>query len=79
MNLEILTPEKNLFKGKVKSLALPGASGKFMILHSHAPIISTLIEGEIEYVTDESVKKTIAIKGGVIEVKRNTIIVLAEL
>lgn len=53
--------------------------GKFMVLHNHAPIISTLSEGDIVYVTKEAVKQTIAIKGGVIEVKHNDIIVLAEI
>jgi F-type H+-transporting ATPase subunit epsilon len=79
VKLEIITPERNIFKGEVTSLALPGSNGKFMILNNHAPIISTLIEGDLIYTTSDSVKQTIAIKGGVIEVKQNVIIVLAEL
>ena len=41
MNLEIITPEKELYKGEVDSITLPGTDGEFGILKNHAPIIST--------------------------------------
>ena len=42
MLLDILTPEKLLFEGEIKSVKLPGTNGEFEILNNHAPIISTL-------------------------------------
>ena len=42
MLLDILTPEKKLFEGDVKSVKFPGTNGEFEILNNHAPIISTL-------------------------------------
>ena len=78
MLLDILTPEKLLFEGEVKSIKLPGTNGEFEILNNHAPIISTLSKGEI-YVTDsENKKQNFSINGGVIEMQNNKIIVLAE-
>ena len=47
MLLDILTPEKLLFEGEIKSVKLPGTNGEFEILNNHAPIISTLSKGEI--------------------------------
>lgn len=79
MKLEIITPEKKLFEGEVSSLTVPGEKGSFTVLHNHAPIISTLERGRIKIVSDFSAEKDIEIEGGLIEVKRNKIIVLADL
>ncbi len=78
MNLEILTPEKSLFKGEVNSVSVPGKKGSFMVLKNHAPIISTLSKGAIAILTKDYKEESILITGGVIEVKNNTIIVLAD-
>ncbi len=77
MNLEIITPEKQLFNGEVSSVRLPGKNGEFEILKNHAPIISTLNKGEIRVISNDSTKK-FEINGGVIEMQNNKIIVLAE-
>ncbi len=78
MFLEIITPDKKLFSGEVKSIVLPGTDGKFGILNHHAPIISSLKKGTVK-VTD-TVEKTqnFEIKGGVVEMLNNQVIILAE-
>lgn len=78
MKLEVLTPEKRLFKGSVKSITVPGKKGSFMVLNNHAPIVSTLSSGDILITTKEFKEEKITISGGVIEVKQNNIIVLAD-
>ena len=77
MNLEIITPEKKLFEGKVKLVQVPGSSGSFEVLKNHAPIISTLTNGTIKVITDKDKKETVAINSGIIEVKTNKITILA--
>ena len=47
MHLEIVSPEAKLFSGEVESLTVPGASGSFQVLNNHAPIVSTLIKGQV--------------------------------
>jgi F-type H+-transporting ATPase subunit epsilon len=79
VKLEILTPEKLLFEGKVTLLNVPGTQGSFTVLHNHAPIISTLDKGQIRIVTDSKKTELIDILGGIIEVKKNSIIVLADI
>ena len=79
MKLEIITPEKKLFEGKITSITVPGSKGPFMVLLNHAPVISTLDKGKIIIVTDSNITETIDIEGGVIEVQRNNIIVLADM
>ena len=77
MILEILTPDKKVFEGEVTSVTVPGTMGSFQILRDHAPIISTLEDGPVIIKTKES-EETFVIKGGVVEVLQNKIIVLAE-
>lgn len=78
MQLEIITPDKKLYEGEVKLVKVPGSKGSFEVLKNHAPIISTLSRGGVK-VIDKSDKTTVYdIGGGVIEVKNNRIIILAE-
>ena len=78
MLLDILTPEKLLFEGEIKSVKLPGTTGEFEILNNHAPIISTLSKGEICVTNTNNDKEKFNINGGVIEMQNNKIIVLAD-
>ncbi|PIK21066.1 F0F1 ATP synthase subunit epsilon [Prevotella intermedia] len=76
--LRIVSPEKILFKGEVENVLVPGEVGEFEILINHAPIISTLVEGRVVY-TINSEKKTIMVKGGFVEVKKNVVSLCVEL
>ena len=78
MILDILTPEKKLFEGDVKSVKFPGTNGEFEILNNHAPIISTLTKGEIRVLNSNDEQEIFNINGGVIEMQNNKIIVLAD-
>ncbi len=78
MNLEILTPDKKIFQGKVTSVTLPGTLGFFQILTDHAPIVSTLQDGEVVVNTGKGEGERFFIKGGVVEALHNKIVVLAE-
>ena len=93
MKLEIITPESNVFSGEAKSVSLPGLDGVFQVLNNHAPVISALKKGnlivEIErplseeqkndmIVIDSSDKISVAVNGGVAELNKNKLIVLAE-
>jgi F-type H+-transporting ATPase subunit epsilon len=78
MYLEILTPGKKVFTGDIRLIKVPGSNGSFEVMNNHAPIISTLDEGNIKIITMENQTQTFGIKGGVIQVLKNQIIVLAE-
>jgi F-type H+-transporting ATPase subunit epsilon len=79
MQLEIIAPDKNLYSGEVDLVQVPGSKGSFEILRNHAPIISTLEEGQIKIVDAKGATTFFEVNGGVIEVKNNKIIVLAEI
>lgn len=78
MKLEIITPDKKLFEGSVKSAVFPGSEGSFGLLNNHAPMIATLKEGNIELTEENNNKVNFTVKGGVVEVFKNNVIVLAE-
>ena len=78
MKIEIITPDKKIFDGEIKSVRVPGKKGSFQVLKDHAPIISTLENGTVRIVDQENNEITYDIGGGVIEVKANKIILLAD-
>lgn len=79
MHLEILTPDKTVFSGKIKSVTVPGTKSPFTILTKHAPVISTLEKGELSLETSQGQDILYNIGQGVIEVKDNKIVVLVEI
>jgi F-type H+-transporting ATPase subunit epsilon len=78
MFLEIITPDKKLFSGDVKSVLLPGTAGKFGVLNKHASMISSLKKGKIKITDEKQGTQFFEINGGVAEIHKNKITVLAE-
>lgn len=79
LKLKIVSPERVEFDGEVTSVFVPGTLGNFEILIDHAPIISSLEKGAVEYVTDTGEKKTLIINGGFVEVQRNVVSLCVEI
>lgn len=77
MYLEIITPDRKVFEGEVDAATFPGSDGSFQVLNNHAPIISSLAKGDLIYKTKEG-SKIMIVDGGVVEVRNNHAIVLAE-
>lgn len=78
MFLEILTPDQKLFSGDAEYVDVPGRAGRTGILKNHAPLISSLQAGKVK-VRDTSQKEFLfEIKGGIMEVRNDKVIVLAE-
>lgn len=78
LQLKIISPEKTVFNGEVESVLVPGTLGSFEILTDHAPIISSLEKGIVEFSTKEG-KKQLEVNGGFVEVKKNEVSLCVEL
>ena len=78
MKIEIITPDQKIFEGDIRSVRVPGTKGSFQVLKDHAPIVSTLENGPVILIDQSGNEKRYEINGGVIEVKSNRIILLAE-
>ena len=78
LNVEIITPSKSAYSGKVKSISLPGTLGNFQVLFNHAPLLSTFEIGKIKIVGLDDKETEYATSGGTVEVLTNKILVLAD-
>ena len=89
MFIEIVSPEKTLYTGDVTSVHLPGSEGSFQILYNHAPIVSTLKNGQIKLKGNFDSKSenlnilsgseaSLEIQSGVVEMKKNKLIILVD-
>jgi len=78
LRLKIVSPEKIEFDGAVESVLVPGSMGQFEILNDHAPIISTLQNGTVEYQTSGG-KSQLQIRGGFVSVQKNVVNICVEL
>ena len=78
MHLEIITPDITLFEGDISLIQVPGIDGSMEMLNNHAPLISILAKGKIKIIDSEKNQQFFDIKGGVIEIQKNKVIVLAE-
>ena len=78
LRLKIVSPEKVEYDGAADRILVPGTMGQFEILNDHAPIISTLQKGTVEYVNKEG-KTSLEIQGGFVEVQKNQVSLCVEL
>ena len=76
MNLLILSPEKEIFSGEVKSVKVPGTDGQFEMLDHHAAIVSSLKKGEVRVIKSNGEKLTFGVSGGFAECLNNEVSVL---
>ena len=78
LKLKIVSPERIEFDGEVESVLVPGSQGQFEILKDHAPIISTLEKGVVEYGLPKGQKVQLEILGGFVEVQQNVVSLCVE-
>ena len=77
LHLEIRTPEQLIYEGDVTSVRAPGEMGSFEILAGHLPFLTVLEVGEIR-IRESDTPQSIATSGGVFEVLRTGVTVLAD-
>jgi F-type H+-transporting ATPase subunit epsilon len=77
LRLRIVSPESIAFDGEVESVKVPGILGNFEILNNHAPIISALQKGTVEY-DDAEGRHQLSINGGFVEVQKNKVSLCVE-
>ncbi len=76
--LEIVTPRKIIFSGDVLSFSAPGVTGGFQVLFNHAPLLSETGIGAIKLTTKDGQEIRYATSGGFVEVKNNSVVMIAE-
>jgi F-type H+-transporting ATPase subunit epsilon len=77
LTLEIVTPEKMTFSGKVEEVTIPGTEGEFGVLRGHEPFLSSVDVGELNFIKD-SKKICYSVNTGYAEITANKVTVLIE-
>jgi F-type H+-transporting ATPase subunit epsilon len=75
--LEIVTAERVVFSEDVDVVIAPGIEGQLGVLPHHAPLMTTLMPGEL-LVRKGGEEFSLAISGGFVEVRPDRIIILAD-
>ncbi len=76
--LDIVTPRRIVYSNLVSSVSAPGELGGFQVLIDHAPLLSSLVVGEIKITDRNGATEQYATTGGFLEVRGNKVILLAE-
>ncbi len=77
IQLEIVTPERQVVDDVAEEVTIPGKSGYLGVLPGHAPLITELAVGQISYKTAGQVKR-LAVAWGFAEVLPEKVTILAE-
>lgn len=76
---EIVSPAEKLLTCEAQMVVVPGAEGEMGFLANHAPLVSTLAEGEIRLTpADGSAVQRFKVNGGYVQVGDGKVIILAD-
>lgn len=80
LHFELVTPERLVRSEDVYMVVVPGSEGDFGVLQGHAPLMSTVRDGNIEIYRNSmsETPETIRVEGGFAEVNERGLTVLAE-
>lgn len=75
--LEVVTPERVVFREPVQAVIVPGAQGQIGVLPDHAPMVVNLKAGVVKYRQSGQIKR-MAVSGGLFEVSGDKAVILAD-
>lgn len=77
-NLKVLTPNREVLDAEVSSIVAPGEAGYLGVLANHAPLITTLTEGDLTVRFSDGREDEFRIGGGLLKVAHNRAVILTE-
>ena len=79
LTCDIVTPEAQLASTECYMVVVPGSEGEMGFLEDHAPLVSTLADGQVRLLSDNStVQERYCLQGGYVQVTGKKVIVLAD-
>lgn len=76
--LEIIAPDRIVYRDEATSLSAPGVMGGFQVLYNHAPMLAALEVGQLKVRDKNGIDIVYATSGGFVEVRDNAVTVLVE-
>lgn len=77
IDLQIITPEKVIYKDVVDMVTLPAVEGEIGILPNHIPLFTKIKPGEIKVKTEKG-EDYLAVTGGFVNVQKGKVTILAD-
>jgi F-type H+-transporting ATPase subunit epsilon len=77
-NFKVLTPSRTVLDGEVVSIVVPGGAGYLGVLAHHAPLITTLLEGELTVRFQDNRVAHYRVGRGLLKVAHNQAVLLTE-
>lgn len=74
LQVRIVSPEAAVFEGEAGHIIVPGDRGNLGILPGHSPLYARLIEGTIQLSAANI--SSVPIKGGIMRVEADTVLIL---
>ncbi len=79
LHFELVTPERAVLSTEAYMVVIPGSEGDMGVLAGHAPVMTTIRDGEISlYSNPNTMTQRISVIGGFAEVNERGLTVLAE-
>tara|TARA_B100001094_G_C17522979_1_gene481049 strand:+ start:69 stop:476 length:408 start_codon:yes stop_codon:yes gene_type:complete len=79
MNVSIISPEEEIYKGSAEMVVVPGEDGDFAAMFEHAPLITYLRPGKLEVIEAEKIEKiAYFVRGGFVKVQENQCLIMVD-
>lgn len=73
LQVQLITPEKIIFKGEVEFVTVPTTTGVITVLPTHTPLVSAIASGELVLKTKEG-QTHFAVFSGVIDIRPGSVV-----
>ncbi|MFD1008444.1 MULTISPECIES: F0F1 ATP synthase subunit epsilon [Oceanisphaera] len=77
-HLDIVSAEESLYSGSVSAVTVSGSEGELGIRYGHAPLLTSIRPGLIQYMTKSGQQEVLYVSGGMLEVQNSSVKVLAD-
>src|SRR4051812_37648292 len=78
MQVEVVSPQLILFSGEADMVTCRTESGDIAFLPNHAPFLGALQVHHVKIVLSDGTEELAAVRGGVVEVSSNRVIILSD-
>ena len=78
IKVDIVSAEGEVFSGDVAMVFAPAKMGEVGIAPRHAPLLTTLVPGEVRVQDEDGKEKGVYITGGLLEVQPQRVTILAD-
>lgn len=76
--LDIVSAEKTIFSGDVRTMQITGVEGQLGIRHGHTPLLTMIKPGRVSFTTSDGKDEVIYLSGGFLEVQPTRVTVLTD-